>query len=422
MVDPATFRNVMAQWPSGVTIVTTLDADGERKGMTASSFSSVSAEPPLVSVCLIKSLYTHKLISESGVFGVNFLAKDQMEVARRFAGMVPSEDRFEGEEWTRAETGVSLLDSALGWVDCRVVHEYEGGDHTIFVGEVVAAHNARRAAPLLYHSRGWGQFADVLPDVATVSESGLVSTLQRTSAARDLPALVQETVDAGVRVRVADLTTAVDADLVLGAAPWPAQRDCATVLVGDRIQAQKALDAGAGLVELVVDPADAASLERGLACVSGIAERTVVELVKPFVAERHDVVAAAVEKLKAAGVKEICLPDTDGHSTALDVRQLLQEIVPVARPTSFRIRLDSNDRLGLVKGLTALKSGARDFDNSMTGLRDSAAVEDLIRLLGTLDVQSAVDGPAISALAERLTTIENTTPVEDDHTTVGAAG
>lgn len=159
MVDPATFRDVMAQWPSGVTIVTTLDAEDERKGMTASSFSSVSADPPLVSVCLHRDLYTHKLISESGVFGVNVLAKDQMEVARRFAGMVKDvDDRFAGESWTIAETGVSLLDSALGWVDCRVLYEYEGGTHTIFVGEVVAAHNARRSAPLLYHSRGWAGY------------------------------------------------------------------------------------------------------------------------------------------------------------------------------------------------------------------------------------------------------------------------
>lgn len=124
MVDPATFRDVMAQWPSGVTVVTTLDSDGERKGMTASSFSSVSLTPPLVSVCLLKTLYTHRLISDSGVFGVNVLAKDQQEVARKFAGMVPGvEDRFEGDSWSTAVTGVSLLDDALGWVDCRVVHE-----------------------------------------------------------------------------------------------------------------------------------------------------------------------------------------------------------------------------------------------------------------------------------------------------------
>ena len=177
MVEPAMFRDVLAQWPSGVTVVTTV-VDGAWHGMTASSFSSVSLNPPLVSICLDRSLYTHGLIRESGVFGVSVLAKDQTDVARRFAGMVDGvSDRFLGETWSVAGTGTPLLDSALGWVDCRVVHEHPGGDHTIFVGEVVAAHTARRTAPLLFHSRGWGQFADVLPDVATLSDGALVSTL-----------------------------------------------------------------------------------------------------------------------------------------------------------------------------------------------------------------------------------------------------
>ena len=187
MVDPATFRDVMAQWPSGVTVVTTL-VDGVRHGMTASSFSSVSLDPPLVSVCLDRRLYSHELISASGVFGVNVLAKDQAEVARRFAGMVPGlavEDRFEGESWTTADTGVPLLDSALGWLDCRVVHEYPGGDHTIFVGEVRRRPRRPRTAPLLFHSRGWGQFADVLPDVATLADGGLVAALRAREHSED---------------------------------------------------------------------------------------------------------------------------------------------------------------------------------------------------------------------------------------------
>ncbi len=209
MVDPATFRDVMAQWPSGVTVVTTL-VDGVRHGMTASSFSSVSLDPPLISVCLDKRLYSHELISRGGVFGVNVLAKDQAEVARRFAGMVPGlevEDRFDGESWTTAATGVSLLDSALGWLDCRVLHEYPGGDHTIFVGEVLAGHAARRTAPLLFHSRGWGQFADVLPDVATLADSGLVAALRRQQHPEDgVLQTARDVATSGVRVRVLDLT------------------------------------------------------------------------------------------------------------------------------------------------------------------------------------------------------------------------
>ena len=157
MVDPATFRDVMAQWPSGVTVVTTL-VDGAWHGMTASSFSSVSLDPPLVSVCLDRRLFSHGLISAGGVFGVNVLAKDQAEVARRFAGMVPGlevADRFDGENWTTARTGVPLLDSALGWLDCRVVHEYPGGDHTIFVGEVLQLAVSSEENPLLFFRGGY---------------------------------------------------------------------------------------------------------------------------------------------------------------------------------------------------------------------------------------------------------------------------
>lgn len=424
MVDPATFRDVMAQWPSGVTIVTTLDADGVRKGMTASSFSSVSLTPPLVSVCLLKTLYTHKLISDSGVFGVNVLAKDQQDVARKFAGMVPGvEDRFEGESWTVAETGVSLLDDALGWVDCRVVHEYDGGDHTIFVGEVVAAHNARRSAPLLFHSRGWGQFADVLPDVATVADTGLVAVMNDSGLEAEVAEAVGVVTGAGVRVRVAAIAPGDDVDTVLGAVPWPADRALTSVQVGDRLQAQKALEQGVGVVELVVDPGDSAEVSRVLATVEGIADKVAVELLEPFTAPRREAVLEAVELLSQAGVREICLPDCDGAATALEVRQLLQEVVPLARPTSLRMRLDGADRLGLVKGLTALKSGVRDFDTALGGLHHAVAVEDLIRLLGTLDVSCAVDGDAISQLAERLGTLHTPDPAAlADRNTVGATG
>lgn len=424
MVDPATFRDVMAQWPSGVTIVTTLDADGVRKGMTASSFSSVSLTPPLVSVCLVKTLYTHQLISDSGIFGVNVLAKDNMEVARRFAGMVKGvEDRFEGESWTVAETGASLLESALGWVDCRVVHEYDGGDHTIFVGEVVAAHNARRSAPLLFHSRGWGQFADVLPDVATLADTGLVAAMRNSSLAPQLAEAVQVTTTAGVRLRVADLTCSDDDDAVLESVPWPTDRTMTSVLVGDRLQAQKALEHGAGVVELSADPGVPASLHQALSSLEGIADRVSVSLAMAFDPAHHEAVLEAVEQFSAAGVHEICLPDIAGTATALDVRDLLQEAVPLARPTALRMRLDSGDRLALVKVLTALKSGVRDFDTALGELAHTVAVEDLLRLLGTLDVACAVDGEALHALAERLGTTHLTDRTAlDARKTVGATG
>lgn len=170
-VDPAAFKAVMGQWPSGVTVVTTVDADGPH-GMTASSFSSVSLEPPLVSVCVAKHLHTHGRLLAAGVFAVNILDKDQVDHGLRFAGMLDEvEDRFDGVEVRTAATGAPLLTGTLGWVDCRVWQAYDGGDHTIFVGEVLAAGTDPAASPLLYHSRSWGQFADVLAAEAEVTDA-----------------------------------------------------------------------------------------------------------------------------------------------------------------------------------------------------------------------------------------------------------
>jgi flavin reductase (DIM6/NTAB) family NADH-FMN oxidoreductase RutF len=169
LVDAATFRAVLGQWPTGVTLVTTL-VDGQRYGVTASSFSSVSLDPPLVSVCLARTAFAHDLVVKAGSFGVTILAKDHAVLGQRFARYDPSVDRFDGLEWETAVTGSPLLASALGWLDCKVQHAYEGGDHTIFVGEVLAAATPRTTSPLLYHSRTWGQFADQLPEDVALAE------------------------------------------------------------------------------------------------------------------------------------------------------------------------------------------------------------------------------------------------------------
>lgn len=396
MVDATAFRDVLSQWPSGVTIVTTL-VDGVRHGMTASSFSSVSLTPPLVSICLDRRLYSHQLVSDTGIFGVSVLAKDQAELARRFAGMVPGvTDRFAGESWSTAHTGVPLLDSGLGWVDCRVVHAHPGGDHTIFVGEVMAAHTARRTAPLLFHSRGWGQFADVLPDVAALSDSGLVAAL----AARDedpgwIAAAAGEVGAAGVRVRLLDLTR--------DPAPTrlPAQV-AGSALVATAEQAARAVDLGVETLEVALPSLEPGRVEAAVELLGDHVGTAVVVIRDAFPSARADDVLGAVQALSAAGVREICLDDTAGAATPLEVRALLQEAVGIARPVPLRVGLEDRDRLGLVKALTALKSGAHHFDTTLAGLDGALATEDLVRLLGTLDVDTPVDGTALGRLADRV--------------------
>ena len=162
-VDPATFKETLAHWASGVTVLTTL-ADGRAVGIAASSFTSLSLNPPQVLVSVNKRLYTHDAIKRSGFFAASILHAGQIEVGKRFAGMVPEvEDRFAGLAVHSAETGSPLLSDALAWVDCVVKHAYDGEDHTIFVGEVLAAGvgpQGAEGAPLLYYNRAWRHLAE----------------------------------------------------------------------------------------------------------------------------------------------------------------------------------------------------------------------------------------------------------------------
>ena len=157
--DAQDFKNALAHWATGVTIVTTCSG-GRHVGITASSLTSLSLEPPQVLICVARKLHTHKAILESGIFAVNILAVEQIEWGMRFAGLVPEyEDRFAGIDFTTAATGCAILPGVLGWVDCALRHAYESGDHTIFVGEVLAA-GSQSGAPLLYFNRQWRQLSE----------------------------------------------------------------------------------------------------------------------------------------------------------------------------------------------------------------------------------------------------------------------
>jgi flavin reductase (DIM6/NTAB) family NADH-FMN oxidoreductase RutF len=158
-VDLQEFKNALAHWASGVTIVTTL-AEGKPVGITASSLTSVSVEPPQILICVGRRLFTHGAIGASGIFAVNILSVAQEGWGKRFAGLLPEMgDRFVGIDWTTAQTGCPILPNVLGWLDCRLRHTYDGEDHSIFVGEVVAA-GYKRGAPLLYFNRSWRKLAE----------------------------------------------------------------------------------------------------------------------------------------------------------------------------------------------------------------------------------------------------------------------
>lgn len=169
-VDPDLFREAMSRFATGVTVVTATSR-GERFGITASSFVSVSADPPLVLACLARVLHTHAAIEESRAFAVNILGVHQVMVGRRFAGLTPeAADRFVGLPCSTSVTGSPLLDESLASFDCRLYGSHDGGDHTIFVGEVVDARIHSDEAPLLYHNRLWRR-SEVLEIAETLKGS-----------------------------------------------------------------------------------------------------------------------------------------------------------------------------------------------------------------------------------------------------------
>lgn len=156
-IDVQSFKNAMAHWTSGVTVVTTC-AEGDPIGMTASSLTSLSLDPPQILICVSRKLFTHQAIEQSGFFAVNILGTDHLEWGMRFAGMISeTSDRFAGIEARTAITGAPILPDVLGWLDCRLRRAYDGDDHTIFVGEVVAAGASEERSPLLYFNRTWRQ-------------------------------------------------------------------------------------------------------------------------------------------------------------------------------------------------------------------------------------------------------------------------
>ena len=146
--DPATYRQLLGRFATGVTVLTTRDREGQPVGMTASSLASVSLAPPLISVCVDVSAELHRALSASGEFVVNILRADQEAVSRRFAELPPPQ-RFATGGWRENDRGLILLDGVLGHIECQQHADFPLGDHTLFVGRVTGG-QAHEGEPLLY--------------------------------------------------------------------------------------------------------------------------------------------------------------------------------------------------------------------------------------------------------------------------------
>ncbi|MCW2696706.1 MAG: oxidoreductase RutF, flavin reductase family [Modestobacter sp.] len=152
--DTATFRHVVGHLASGVTLVTTRTPEGAF-GMTASSVTSLSLDPPMMRACLNNSVPTCAAVATAGRFAVNILGQAQGHLAQQFA--TPSADKFAGVPMADSVLDVPVLAEALAVIECEVVEQVVAATHTIFIGRVVDA-DASQGAPLTYFRGGFGRF------------------------------------------------------------------------------------------------------------------------------------------------------------------------------------------------------------------------------------------------------------------------
>lgn len=149
-------RGVLGMFATGITVVTA--GDDMPRGMTANSFTSVSLRPPLILVCVQRDAAMHEAIQECGAFAVSVLSAHQEPVARHFANRARprGEEEFALVDWVPgARTGTPVVTDALAWLECRLAAVHEGGDHSIFVGQVLGAGRGDGGDALLYFAGGF---------------------------------------------------------------------------------------------------------------------------------------------------------------------------------------------------------------------------------------------------------------------------
>ena len=160
-IEAADLRRALGAFATGVTVVTTMGADGRPRGFTANSFTSVSLEPPLILVCLAKRAASRPVFQAADSFAINILSEDQKAVSAAFSS--PSADRFSSVDWSARATGCPIFADVVAWLDCRMQEVVDGGDHDILIGRIVdydyAAHSPLGFCRGAYVSFGLSQDA-----------------------------------------------------------------------------------------------------------------------------------------------------------------------------------------------------------------------------------------------------------------------
>jgi flavin reductase (DIM6/NTAB) family NADH-FMN oxidoreductase RutF len=155
-IDPAQFRQVLSHYPTGVAVITALDADGAPLVLVVGSFTSVSLDPPLVGFLPDKRSTTWPLIHETGRFAVNILGSDQTDLCRQLAG---KGDKMAGVAWHTSANDLPVIEQALVSIECKIAWVHEAGDHHFVLGQVLAMAVQRDGDPMLFHRGQYGGFA-----------------------------------------------------------------------------------------------------------------------------------------------------------------------------------------------------------------------------------------------------------------------
>ncbi|MGD0288442.1 MAG: flavin reductase family protein [Candidatus Binataceae bacterium] len=156
-IEKNELRQVMGHFATGVTVITTLNKAGQMHGLTANAFTSVSLEPPLLLISVDKKAESWPAFEESKVFTVNILADNQEALSRRFA--VSGGNKFEGVAYRIGANGAPILEGVLTYIECTLYAAYEGGDHSIYLGEIQQA-EIREGKPLVFFRGGYRALGD----------------------------------------------------------------------------------------------------------------------------------------------------------------------------------------------------------------------------------------------------------------------
>jgi flavin reductase (DIM6/NTAB) family NADH-FMN oxidoreductase RutF len=228
-IDPQKFRRVMGHLPTGVVIVTALEADGRPAGMSVGSCTSVSLEPPLIAFFPATSSTTWPRIARAGCFCVNILGCEQEQLCRAFAAK--GADKFLGVSWRNAGSTAPIIEGSLAWIDCDLERVDEAGDHYVVLGRVREMEIEHPSVPLVFFQGGYGRF-DAGPGVAGDRSGDLAEHLRVADLARGEMEAVAELLDAEcvAAAQVGD-------DLVILAGAGPMGRRSSGTLIGGRIPA-----------------------------------------------------------------------------------------------------------------------------------------------------------------------------------------